>query len=118
MSKAPRKFWIIDRVRGGYITRDFESKHLADGDRQYHVIEKSAYDELQAAYKSLATAKDIEVGAKYIDDWRKAKAQADKLAEALERIWDCHDCGPNYCRTCDKVSEQALAEYRGEAKSE
>ena len=103
----PREFWI-------YVPKNNEEFTIARmaqlpdlGTERLNVIEKSAYDELKAELNKL-DAKFPEA----VLEIAKWKAQADKLAEALE--FALISSGPKYEDAIKLIAKDALAQYRGE----
>ena len=119
MSK-PREFCVLINephasMNNRYSIYSCTDKSEQIPDREYlEVIEKSAYDELEARLHGHLTGMR--------EDLDKAWKQADKLAEALDDglYLYCEDKstgGCMQCQTCTYIEETikpALKEYRGE----
>lgn len=106
----PREFVIIDNYEYRKKHNSFRCIEIVPNETEIaktdiHVIEKSAYDELKILLKA---EQDAYHGASLRE--LKAKAQADKLAEALEFI---HEHSTLTDKGRDDLIKQALKEYRG-----
>lgn len=55
------------------------------------LVMQSEKDDLKSQLKSLAVAKDIEVGSKYIDDWCREKERADKAEIKCKKVQSDYD---------------------------